>query len=262
MNFFVPSLKNKQLPLITGCLLASVFVTQTSSALAVTLVTSRTDLGENDQLDWSSLGSVFIPPPDPSDFLASSFSATSSGGLEVNVELPPPEVSITPPFVFQTSSGGVETNFAEGDFILFSGFNPAFFPSPGNPGPLNITFEEPVSGAGTQLAVDDTDSFIGSISAFDSDGALLGSFSAPGTSSLELDNSALFLGILSDTPNIKQLVFSTSITNRAIGINRLSIVATSVPESTSILALSLLGLGLIGSRHQRKSFESDNLDED
>ena len=213
------------------------FTTSSSINSAVTLVTQRAALGGNDLLDWFSLGQVFDPfSPDPSAFLPNSFSATSSGGLELNVDIPPPSSGsgITPPFVFQTGPlpNAIPTNFANGDFILFTGFNPVGFPSLGNPGPLTITFETPVLGAGTQIAVDDTPSFIASISAFDDAGRELGSFSVPGTSSLALDNSAVFLGVLSDAPNISRLVLSSGEPERALGINPLSLVAVELTPGT------------------------------
>ena len=230
--------------------ISTFLITLSSPALGVSLVTSRSDLGSNDHLDWSSLGKVANPPADFTEVLPSSFSATSSQGLGVHVAFPTPKTDITLPFVFQTQSGGVETGFADGDFILFSGFNPEIFPAPGNPGPLKITFDEPVFGAGTQIAVAQIPDFIGSISAFDGEGSLLGNFHLPGNSFLDLDNSALFLGVSSDTANIKELVFNTSIANGAFGINTLSIVAVDVPEPGSILTLSLLSLGLLGVKNK------------
>ena len=204
---------------------------------AVTLVTQRTALGSNELLDWSSLGQVFDPfAPEPSAFLPNSFSTTTSGGLELNVEIPTPSSGseITPPFVFQTGPlpNAIPTNFADGDFILFTGFTPMEFPSVGNPGPLTITFETPVLGAGTQLTVDDTPSFVASISAFDDAGRELGTFSVSGTSSLELDNSAVFLGVLSDAPNISRLVLSSSEPERALGVNPLSLVTVETTAGT------------------------------
>ncbi|WP_414620530.1 hypothetical protein [Calothrix sp. CCY 0018] len=58
--------------------------------------------------------------------------------------------------------------------------------------------DQPVKAAGSQIAVDDIPSFSAFVSAFDRDNNLLGSFSTPGTSSIALDNSAVFLGIQSD----------------------------------------------------------------
>lgn len=219
---------------------------------AIALVTEWAALGGNDQVDWSSLG-----PVAPFNFLPNSFSATSEGGLGLSVEIPE-LTDLTSPFVFQTlPRPGVPTNFASGDFILFTGFIPGPPPAVGNPGPLTINFDVPVRGAGTQIAVDDTLEFTAFISAFDSANNLLGSFSAPGTSSLALDNSALFLGVFSDTPNISKLVYSSSAPDRAFGINTLSLAADSVavPEPSSILGLlvcSALGIGFTLKRKLEK----------
>jgi len=231
-----------------GAALTAILATLPSPVTALTLVTQRAALGANDQVDWSSLGSAT-----PFLVLPNSFEATSAGGLGLSVQIPPPTPGITPPLVFQTlpPPNGIPTNFAPGDFILFTGLMPGSFPAPGNPGPLTISFDTRVSGAGAQIAVDDTFSFTAFISAFDTSDTLLGSFSAVGTSSLALDNSALFLGVLSDTPNIQRLVFSSSEPGRAFGINTLSINAASVPEPGSVLALSLFGLGAIASRKKR-----------
>jgi hypothetical protein len=206
---------------------------------AITFVTDRTALKGNDQVDWSSLGAA-----NPFNFLPNSFSAKSERGLGLSVDIPKLNFpGLTPPLVFQTlPSPGIPTNFAKGDFVLFAGFIPSPPPAPGNPGPITITFDKPVKAAGTQIAVDDTPEFTAFISAFDNANNLLGTFSAPGTSSLALDNSALFLGVLSDTPNISRLVFSTSVPNRALAINTLSIAA--VPEPTFICGL--LAFGVLG----------------
>lgn len=227
-----------------GVTLTTLLVTHPSPAQAITLVTERTALGSNDQLDWSSLG-----PANPFNFLPNSFSTTSEGGLGLQVDIPSAGAGFTPPLVFQTlpPPSGIPTNFASGDFLLFTGFIPGGFPAIGNPGPLTITFDTPVSGVGTQIAVDDTPQFTALISAFDEANTLLATFEAAGTSSLALDNSALFLGVRSDTANISRLVFSTSVPDRAIAINTLSIatVSADVPEPT--LTLGLLAFGTLGA---------------
>lgn len=236
--------------------LTTVFVVIPTSSQAASLIGDRTDLQANDQVDWSSVGvtSTF-------KVLPNNFSVTSEQGLKLNVQIPPALGSqITPPVVFQTlpaSPGilgsfatGVPTNFAKGDFILFTGNEPGTFPPNGNSGPLTIAFEQPVLSAGAQIAVNGTPNFVGSIAAFDNNDTLLGSFSIPGTSSQALDNYAQFLGISSDTADISKLVFSTSAENRAFGINTLSIQAKPVPEPDSSVALALgaIWLGLVAIR--------------
>jgi hypothetical protein len=246
------SLKSSMKPLlgVTGSLLTTLLVAAPSLSATLSLTTTRADFGSNDVLDWAKLGSVV--PPIPFKVLPFSFVATSADGLNVDVNIPPPsQPGITPPLLFQTTATGIPTNFAAGDFVLFTGLLPGQFPGPGNSGPLTLTFETPVTGAGTQIAVDDTLQFVASVSAFDAQNKLLGSFSAPGSSSLALDNSALFLGVLSDTANISRLEFSTSVPNRAIGINALSIRTTAVPEPGSVAALLLTGIGLGVTKRKR-----------
>ena len=48
---------------------------------------------------------------------------------------------------------------------------------------------------------------------------------------MELENSAIFLGVRSDSPNIKQLVISSTEPDRAIGINSLSIVNPNITDN-------------------------------
>ncbi|NEQ51249.1 MAG: hypothetical protein F6K11_14110 [Leptolyngbya sp. SIO3F4] len=229
-----------------GTLISAVMVSE--AAAAITFVSDRAALQGTDSLDWSSLGRVFTGAPDPSVFLGNSFTATTESGLGLTVDIPPTNnPAILLPFVFQTVSGGIETNFADGDFILFTGLLPTAPPAPGNPGPLTLIFDQPVAAVGSQLAVDDIFNFTGFISAFDIDGNLLDTFSAPGTSSLAQDNSAAFFGVASDEANIGSVAFSSSVPTSAIGINTLSLVpgvTTSVPEPATTAAL-ILTVGLM-----------------
>ncbi len=118
-----------------------------SPSFAVSLVTNRADLKGNDSIDWSSLGKVLNPfNPNFADFLGFSFSGTSAGGLGLDVDINPINPPITPPFVFKTAPipQGIPTNFANGDFLLFTGLQFGLFPAPGNPGPISISFAQPV----------------------------------------------------------------------------------------------------------------------
>lgn len=246
-----------QLSLTTVTLLA---IANPSQA-AVNLVTNRANLGANDQLNWSSVGTIFPPAT-----LTSPITATTPGGLNVTVTIPPAPTSgflppfppITPPFVFQTNSV-IPTNFANGDFILFTGLQPGPPPANGNPGPITLTFGTPVQGIGTQFAVDDAITpFTAFFDVFDSNNQLLANFSEIGTSSTALDNSAIFLGAISDSANISRVVYRSNVPLRAIGINQLSIVSGQVPpaatpESSSTLAIVGFGLLLAGKLVKSKS---------
>lgn len=219
-----------------------------SPSFAVSLVTNRADLKGNDSIDWSSLGKVLNPfNPNFADFLGFSFSGTSAGGLGLDVDINPINPPITPPFVFKTAPipQGIPTNFANGDFLLFTGLQFGIFPAPGNPGPISISFAQPVRAAGAQIAVDDEPNFVGTIKAFDINDNLLDSFSVNGTSSTALDNSAIFLGVKSALAEISRIEFSSDFNNRAIGINTLSIDNPAIPEPSLTMAILVMGSGLL-----------------
>ncbi len=243
-----------------GTLLTASSLVISSPAMALTLITDRSILRASERLDFSSLGRVFNPfaPTTGDSFLPNTFAATSDDGLELSIDIAPSnDPAISPPFIFQTTSlpGGIPTNFADGDFILFTGVDFRTFPAPGNSGPLTIEFATPVTGAGTQIAVDDTLSFIATISAFDDGGNFLSSFSVPGTSSTALDDSALFLGVASESANIARLVYSTSVPNRAIGINTVSISnGTAIPEPAAFFGLLTVAIFSIFGFSKRKYF--------
>jgi hypothetical protein len=226
------------------------------SAQAFSLVTGRSALGANDQLDWSSLG-----PAQPFNILPNTFTARSTGGIGLSVSIPQTTTpGVTPPLVFQTapSPSGIPTNFASGDYILLTGLTPGVFPSPGNPGPINILFNSPVFGSGTQIAVDDVTTFNATIAAYDDRNQLLGKFSENGSSSLALDNSALFLGVVSDTPDISRLEFSTSVSDRAFGLNTLSLKAAPVPEPDPTLGYVAAGISIVFLKIRLSRKRKDN----
>lgn len=249
-------LSSKQSQVIS--VLRSLFLTIFERVEKTTFVTQRSALGGNDFVDWSSLNRVFNPfASNFNAFLPSSFSIESSAGMSVKVDIWPANISgMTPPFVFQTSSEGIPTNFDRGDYILFTGFIPGKFPALGNSNPITITFDRPVKAAGTQLAVDDLANFNISLAAFDDKGNSLGLFSVAGTASKTLDRSPQFVGVKSETPKIKKLVYSysnftteacnSSSSQRAFGINYLSIDNASIAYSSRIF--SLLNAGLAGMR--------------
>ena len=221
---------------------------------ALTLITQRSVLGASDQVNWQSQGKIYNPfappPPNPNDFVGNNFTIASQGGLGLSVSIPAVSPPISPPFVLKVGSPptGVPANFAIGDYVLFGGLNGAAgFPAPGNQGPITITFDKPVWGAGTQIAVDDTPSFNAFLDVYNSIGVLLQTFTVAGVSSTSPDNSAQFLGFLSDSPNIGKIIYRTDTPNRAIAINQLGIV--SVPEpSMGVGLLILLGGGMIRLR--------------
>ncbi len=225
--------------LVIKAQLATVIILTTFLSLptyGLKLVQDRNCLQSNDLINWSSLGKLLNPSaPNPEDFLSDSLTAQSAHGLGLKVKIKLAGGDITPPFVFQNNPG-VQTNFAPGDFLFFTGFSPTVIPT-GNPNPLTIIFERNVQGAGTQIAASGSENIDYEVflSAFDDTNNLLGTFSLPGLSSGARDNSAVFLGVKSDTANIKSLLLWTSSPQRGFGINTLSIVTAD--QSPSALEL-------------------------
>jgi hypothetical protein len=215
---------------------------------AITFINQRASLGSNDKIDWSSVGAgnPFYPLPN-------SFSAKSQAGYQLSVTVPS-FFGSPQPLVFQTlPAPGIETNFANKDYILFTGFTNGKFPGATNTALLTIDFDRPVKAAGTQLALISTlKPYTALVSAFDRDDNLLATFSTEGNSSQALDNSAAFLGIISDSPNISRLVFRTSETNIPFGINEVSF--TAIPESG--VGVGLLAFAVCSGLMLKRGFGS------
>ena len=199
----------------------------------LTFITNRTALGGTDFVDWGVLGSPFTTVSNP-------FSITSFGGL--NLEVSQPFGS----FERRNQSGGWNGNFTPGDRLIWT---------QNNPGPLTIDFNSPVLGAGAQIQINTFGDFIGTIEAFDSGGISLGGFSLQGLSTSNGDNSAIFIGLLSNTANIDKLVFSVDFGSQDFAINQLDIVTKPVPESSfvfGVLVFSALGAGSVRKRKQQQ----------
>ncbi len=207
-----------------------------NQANALTLVTNRPDLGANDSVDWGTLGTPFTTVSNP-------FSITSTGGLNLTVDMP------SGSFQRLDQNNGWAGNFAPGDHLLWT---------QGNSGPVTINFATPVKGAGAQIQANFFGSF-NAILAFDSNGINLGSFNLPGNSNSAGDNSAPFIGVLSDSANISSIIFDISRNDGLptdFAINQLDIVTKPVPEPTS--TLGLLALGAMGATSALKRKNGQN----
>lgn len=199
----------------------------TGTAQAATFVDSRDALQANDIVDWSVLGSTFTTYPN-------SFVTTSSAGLDVNASIPSGNflrIDQTPVF-----PGAYDV----GDALLFTGL--------GNPGPLTLTFDTPVFGAGTQIQSDPANipNYTATITAFDRSDRNLGSFDMTGVSQRSAGSGVLFIGVSDSSGDIKKLVFNTQEegANVPFAINEVSLrTSADVPEPSSLLGLLLVGTG-------------------
>jgi uncharacterized repeat protein (TIGR01451 family) len=191
---------------------------------AVVQVTDRSALGGDDVIDWA-LGPMRTIIPNPS-------SVSSDGGLLADVSKPAPQGDFQ---IWYQTTGAWQGNFAVGDAVLHSHANSGSG-LPGEPGPIVIDFSSPVAGAGAQIQRDTYGLFTGVVAAYDGGGGLLGEFSLDGEVLTDTgDNSAIFLGVLSDTADIARIEFSLD-GELAFGINQVDIVR--IPPAPALVALT------------------------
>jgi hypothetical protein len=155
----------------------------------VSAVELAANLEANDSIDWSHIGQTMTP-------VANQFSMTSWGGIGITVGIP----SGTFLRIDQTPS--FPGAFDVGDSLLFTGLR--------NPGPLTITFDMPIFGAGTHIQSDpaNTPDYVGIVEAFDDSDRSLGKFEFSGVSSKIAGSGVLFIGLLDRNGSIQKLVFN------------------------------------------------------
>ncbi|VAV90778.1 hypothetical protein MNBD_ALPHA02-147 [hydrothermal vent metagenome] len=223
--------------IFAGLLLLASFAHAASAGIV--LIADRTSLGGTDYYDWALLGGSYTP-------ISIGTVVTSNNGLQATLSIPSGDMEK----VDQGSSWA--GNFVRDDPLVATN---------GNSGPLTIDFDGLVSGAGAQIQWDAYGAFTAEITAFDSLGGLLASYSLDGRSTNISDNSAIFIGILSDTLNIAMLTFNLT-NGRGFAINRLD-VTNSTPQQqqppTPTLQVpepgifTLFGLGLLAMFYRRKT---------
>jgi hypothetical protein len=211
--------------IVLGLIAAPVFA-------ASTQINSRGALGGTDAIDWGQLGAPLTNVPNGT-------AVTSGGGLPATVSGGSSQLTTSQ----QNAPGPWNGNFAPGDNLLAQQPTSA-------PQPITITFATPVQGVGTQMNVNSGPvTFNGVIKLFDTTNTLLATFSSAGIMNSLADNSAVFLGALDSTADIKSVQFSTT-DPFGIGINKLSIVPTPLPAAFPLLAAGLAGLAMVGRRRR------------
>lgn len=199
-------------------------------------VNNASDPAWNDRVNWSSKGVAF-------DYLPNPFSANSVGGRGVDVG------SGSGAVLERADEGnGWEGNFLIGEALLYSGF--------GSAGPITISFDQPVRGAGAAFQTASLGGFSISIEIFDTLGSTLGSVTGIGSSTQDQDGSAVFLGFLNDVANVGSIVINavpddtTAIADFSINSLRMA-VPTAVPEGSVTSGLLVASAGCIAWMHCR-----------
>ena len=155
-------------------------------------VTSKASQGPNDSVPWSQLGA-------DGTILASSASATSVGGVAVNVGLAGPNSTASAVCAASPTCSWSGTGFASGDQLIWTSDASA-----GGNGPLKLMFGTSVSGAGALIQADEPGQFTAEIQAFNGV-TLLGSFTVKSNT----NGDAVYIGILDQTgSNITSVTFS------------------------------------------------------
>lgn len=220
---------------------ASLFLATVSASATragIVQVFSRSDLGGNDEINWSTKGVNGA-------LLSNPFDVDSTGGLGAMVSKDSAEDF---QLLVQGASGGWGGNFSPGDTVLWTNSYPST-----SFNAITLTFDSLVAGFGANMQqVNLLSQFTGVVEAYDASDTLLATFSSIGISNTNNDGSAVFLGMKSTETNIKRVRFylTTSPFNYigSYGINQVSLVTPrAVPEPTAFVSVLIGGL-VVGCR--------------
>ncbi len=200
-----------------------------------------------DPVDWcvqfNSCANTPFTEPSPSSF-------TSAGGVTGLVG----NVGTQQPFEVRQQGVSWNGNFPANMGVLYNGVSTLN----NTPADMAATFGVGVFGAGAYIQAFQAGAFTATVTLFDINDQVLGSFSAQGNSSTQ--GTALFIGAYDTSADVYAIQFNVKDINNnddfAIGTLRLQNTAVPEPGTLLLLGPSALGLaGVIRRRMSRKSQE-------
>ncbi len=166
-----------------------------AGAAFLTRLDSRTGFGADDSVDFGVLGPEGTVVPTAvlfSTFGGSAVVLDRPGGTSVTINY-----QVAP----GTFGPGASAGFRVGDAVLSPGISPGEI--------YSLTFGTPIRGGGLQITSFFLGAYTARVEAFGVGNVSLGSFQRAGVTTGAADDSALFLGILSDTADIVRVEYSS-----------------------------------------------------
>lgn len=219
----------------TGYALLLVLSSTSLAEAGVVQITSASQLGAYDTVDWATFGSV------PGG--VSTYAQEPSGSEIVDINTASGELALAP--------GSAVGGFLPTDTLLSQ--------LPGNlSDPILVGFSTPVSGVGAQIESLLSGPFTGQMDVFDTGGTLLGEITVDATTTTVDDGSAPFIGAISTASDISYVIFSVNNGNPLfpkagdVAINGLDF-AVPEPFTLSLFGAGILGAGAIRRRKKAKT---------
>lgn len=213
--------------------IALLLLVSACSAHAVTVAINNPGaLNVDGTIDWGSLGPSFTTVPNP--FV---IPVTGVGGLSATVSQ-----AGTSSFERRDQNNGWAGNFGPDEQLLWTaGFN----------GPMTLSFSSSIQGIGFQIQQNQFGLFTATLEAFDSANVSLGLFLFNGNSTFDGDDSAIFIGALSDTADIARIVVNVDTFDFAINGPLIQSGGGQVPEGGATVVLLLMGCAAVFALRKR-----------